>query len=83
VSSITVFSTGGNFTIKGSEREIKQIASELSSGFRLYGGAWISNGEWTAWVPATSSVNIDLGPSDLAGIDVISVATVTRRRCAV
>jgi len=75
-ASIRVFSPAGQFVIEGSEREIEDIANKIGRAFREEGGAWLSNGEWTSWIPAATPLNVDLAGDLLVGIDAIRVQSV-------
>lgn len=67
-----VFSAAGTFVVEGSEREIKEIVQRITTQFQAQGGAWLSNGEWTAWVSRDTPLNVDLEP-DLLGVDAVPV----------
>lgn len=71
-----VFSAAGAFVVEGSEREITEITQRVTTQFQTQGGAWLSNGEWTAWVPRDTPLNVDLEPG-LLGVDAIPVHRVT------
>lgn len=64
--------------ITGSEREIEQIAVAIAKRFRDEGGAWVTTSEWTSYIPATTSITVDLGVGHLEDLD--SVHAVNFRR---
>lgn len=62
---ITITMGGGRFTIGGTKKEIQEIAAGIANGFSRGAGVWLTHGDRTIWIPATSQIKVDLPGSEL------------------
>ena len=70
---ITVSMGGGRFMIGGTKKESQEIAAGIAKGFACGPGAWLTHGDRTMWIPATSQIKIDLPGSELPELDATRV----------
>lgn len=67
-----------DLVVTGSEREVEAIAKDMTASFATRGGAWLTSHACTWWIPATSSLEIDMGWGLVDDLDSIRVTTMDK-----